>query len=118
MDWTLIIEMLGVLGMWSGILLTVGGFLHRSRTETLNTIRFDIRQLANQADTEHGFLKAQVADLTSSIVDNYVQRRDFEQAVVGLHEDITGARREVGEVNNRINQLYQTVEFHRRPTDG
>jgi hypothetical protein len=49
---------------------------------------------------------------------NYVRKADFDQGIAGIHGVIAEGRREIGAVHNRVDKLFENVQFRRGHADG
>lgn len=110
---------------WATFASGVGIYLHSRSSDERKRFRehvdMQIAALASQTKKDHDSTRVQINDLTTTVSQHYVPRREFESGVHGLGEQITEARKEIGAVSNqitdvhkRVDSLYQSVEWRHR----
>jgi len=79
MDW----QNIGMLaGVWFGGLVALGAYIHQNRKSDRRYYdarldeRFDL--LTDKTETDHRAVKAQIADLTGTVREHYLPRREAE----------------------------------------
>lgn len=109
---------------WATFASGVGIYLHSrsadQRRHFRQQVETQIAELAAQTKKDHDSTRVQIADLSRTVIEHYVARREFESGMHGLSEQVTEARKEIGGVGNqiadvhkRVDGLYQKVEWRR-----
>jgi hypothetical protein len=118
-------EMISALGVWAGLLGGAFAWAYRGRAATLAAIKKQITDLDEKSTEEHtaheaglSALSAQMSGMALDISKNYVRKADFDQGIAGIHGVIAEGRREIGAVHNRVDKLFENVQFRRGHADG
>lgn len=114
-----------------GAMALISGFfywLDTKRAAELNSIRADIKDAVARSTAEHSALRSQmvgehtaitasVEDITNSIRDEYVHRREFDVWTRNLDSAVIGARKEIGDVGNQVAKVHERIDrlIDRRP---
>jgi hypothetical protein len=107
------VELFAAMGVWAGVIGGAFGFFHRKRTLVLDDLKEQIAVHSQRSIDDGDALREQVQDLALSVSSLYVRKPDLDQAVNGVHSAISEVRRDVGAVQNRVDQLFQNVEFRK-----
>lgn len=114
MDTATWISLFAAMGVWVGILGSIFVFVNRGLSGRFDKIQ---AQLA-RGEKDHEALRVQITDLSRSFSESYVRRVDFDSAINGFHAAIGEARKDIGGVGSRIDDLFRTVEWRQRDHSG
>lgn len=100
---------------WTSIMVTILIFLHTQRIKAFNRLRNEVIGLINENRNEHDAQRKQVQDIVVSMASNYVRHSQLERAITEFNASLTEARKEIGKIEQRIDELFRSVEWRRSP---
>jgi hypothetical protein len=106
------------LGVFGGLFTYFHSLSAKARETMKADLKNDIEKLSSTMTREHEVVKKQVMDMGATLSSNYVLRTDFNSAITGFHTVVGEARKEIGSVHNRLDDIFKNVEWRRRAGDS